>query len=117
MLNLLLTVALGGIFPLYFLILKLWGHISPMYSRVGLHVFLLPLFLYRIDEPAKLLPSVFIKMAFIHLNFNLMPTHGCFCRYSNKPIYKCQEFLLLKLAFLLALITDMLKMIPFTEDY
>src|SRR5450759_1350184 len=93
---------LFGVFALYWLIFKLWGHIFPIHSRVDPHVFLLSLSLRRFDELVKLFPGIFVKMVFIHSQFNLMSTNGYFGRHCNKPINKTAVFLFFKFIFTLA---------------
>ena len=90
--------------PLNLPISELWGHISPILFRVDPHVFCFPPFfvLRSFDETVKLFPVGFIKMMFIHSQFNLMSTNSYFDRHCNKPINKTAVFLLYKFIFPLA---------------
>ncbi len=72
---------LFGDIPIFSLFFELMERTSPIHSRVGSHIFLLSMFLCRFDEPVKLFPSVFVKMVFIHFQFNLMPAPGYFSRH------------------------------------
>ena len=90
-----------GNIPHLSLFFELTEGTSPVHSRAGSHIFLLSMLLCRFDEPVKLLPGVFVKMMFIHFQFNLMPTPGYLCRHRNKPIDKTPVFLPFVLVFLL----------------
>jgi len=77
-----------GEFPPFSLFYELMEGTSPIHSHAGLQIFLLSVFLCRLDEPIKLFPSVVIKMMLIHFQFYLMPTPGYLCWHCNKPINK-----------------------------